>query len=182
MGGSWSNRKVIITVWSTRWTTKTTILFAIEMVGVQGGECEKALWYPSVQGIIINVIRCHSNRIILEIITCCYWISIDPLTLYHWLTPKEQKGRIFIMNILHMLRMIRAGKWPGHMCGRNISPLEKKVWHWITNSRAHGTLLSAMWQPGWKESSGENEYIYICGWVALLTTRSYHNIVNQLCC
>ena len=57
--GRWSS------VWFTRWTMETTTLFAIEMVGVQGGECEKALWYPSVQGIITNVIRCHTDRIIL---------------------------------------------------------------------------------------------------------------------
>ena len=95
------------TVWSTRWTTETTSLFAMEMMGYRGWVW-KGPWYPSVQGIDTNVIRCHTDRIILEVITCCYWVSIDLLTLCHWLTPKEQKGRILIMNILHMLIMIRA--------------------------------------------------------------------------
>lgn len=27
---------------------------------------------------------------------------------------------------------------------------------------------------------GENGYVYVCGWVILLCTGSYHNILNQL--
>ena len=44
----------------------------------------------------------------------------------------------------------------------------------------HRTLLIVMWQPGLKGSLGENGYIYLHGWVPLLSTWSYHNIVNQL--
>ena len=37
-----------------------------------------------------------------------------------------------------------------------------------------------MWQPGWEGSLGENEHMYMYGWVPLLTIWSYHNIVNWL--
>ena len=45
---------------------------------------------------------------------------------------------------------------------------------------AHGILLNVMWQPGWKGSLGENGYMYMYGWVAMLYTWNYHNIVNWL--
>ena len=45
---------------------------------------------------------------------------------------------------------------------------------------AQETLLNVMWQPGWAGSLGENGYMYMCGWVPLLSTWNYHNIVNQL--
>ena len=44
----------------------------------------------------------------------------------------------------------------------------------------HGTLLNVMWQPGWEGSSGENGYMYMCGWVPLLFTWNDHSIVDQL--
>ena len=189
MGKSWSNRKVILTVWSIRWTTETTPLFAIEMVGVQGGECEKALWYPSVQGIITKVIRCHSNRIILEIIMLLLNIYrfIDIMLLINSKRTKRKNTSYeyspYVENDQSWTMACEfIVLFSGHMCGGNISTLEKKVWHWITNSRGHETLLSVIWQPGWEESSGQNEYIYVCGWVVLLTTQNYHNIVNRLCC
>ena len=36
---------------------------------------------------------------------------------------------------------------------------------WITRTccRAQATLLSAMWQPGWEGSLGENGYMYVYG-------------------
>ena len=37
-----------------------------------------------------------------------------------------------------------------------------------------------MCQPGWEGSLGENGYMYIYGWVLLLFTWNYHNIVNWL--
>ena len=45
---------------------------------------------------------------------------------------------------------------------------------------APGTLLNIMWQPGWEGSWGENKYMYMYGWVTLLSTWSYHNSVNWL--
>ena len=42
---------------------------------------------------------------------------------------------------------------------------------------AHGTQLNVMWQPGLEESLGENEYMYMYGWVPSLFTWNYHNIV-----
>ena len=36
-----------------------------------------------------------------------------------------------------------------------------------------------MWQPGWERSLGENGYMCMYGWVPLLSTWNYHNIVNQ---
>jgi len=38
-----------------------------------------------------------------------------------------------------------------------------------------------MLQPGWEGSLGENGYIYTYGWVPLLSTWNYHNIVHWLC-
>ena len=35
--------------------------------------------------------------------------------------------------------------------------------------------------PGWEGSLGEKSYMYMYGWVALLYTWNYHNIVNRLC-
>ena len=49
---------------------------------------------------------------------------------------------------------------------------------WEGHCRAQGTLLNIMWQPGWEGSLGENRYMY--GWVLLLATWNYHDIVNQL--
>ena len=45
---------------------------------------------------------------------------------------------------------------------------------------AQGTLISVMWQPGWEWSSGENGYVYMYGWVPLLSSWSYHDIVSRL--
>ena len=45
---------------------------------------------------------------------------------------------------------------------------------------AQGTLLNVKWQPGWEGSLGENGYVYIYGWVPLLSTQNYHNTVNWL--
>ena len=50
---------------------------------------------------------------------------------------------------------------------------------WIANKdlRAQGTLLNAMWQPGWEGSVAEEGYMCVCVWVPLLLTWNYHNIV-----
>ena len=45
---------------------------------------------------------------------------------------------------------------------------------WITNK---GTLLNVRWHPGWEGSLGKNGYMYMYGWVPLLYTWNYHNIV-----
>ena len=37
-----------------------------------------------------------------------------------------------------------------------------------------------MRQPGWEGSLGESGHTYVYGWVPLLSTWSYHNIVNRL--
>ena len=44
----------------------------------------------------------------------------------------------------------------------------------------HGTLLNVMWQPAWEGAWEENGYMYMYGWVPLLSTWNYYNIVNQL--
>ena len=31
----------------------------------------------------------------------------------------------------------------------------------MTSCRAQGTLLNALWQPGWEGSLGENGYMYM---------------------
>ena len=38
-----------------------------------------------------------------------------------------------------------------------------------------------MWQLGWEGSLQENGYMYIYGWVLLLSTWNYQNIVNWVC-
>ena len=43
-----------------------------------------------------------------------------------------------------------------------------------------GHLLHVIWQPGWEGSLGKNGYMYMYGWVPLLFTWNYHNIVNWL--
>ena len=45
---------------------------------------------------------------------------------------------------------------------------------------AHGTVLNIMWQPGHKGSFGENGYVYMYGWVPLLSIWNYHSVVNWL--
>ena len=54
---------------------------------------------------------------------------------------------------------------------------------WITNKTyciAYGTLVNIMLQPGWEGSLGENGYMCMYGWVPVLFTWNFHNIVNQL--
>ena len=48
------------------------------------------------------------------------------------------------------------------------------------NCIAQGILLNIMRQPGWEGSLGEKGYMYIHGWVPLLSTWNYHNIANWL--
>ena len=45
---------------------------------------------------------------------------------------------------------------------------------------AQKTLLNVRWQPRMEGSLGENGYMYVYGWVSLLSTWNYPNIVNQL--
>ena len=45
---------------------------------------------------------------------------------------------------------------------------------------AQETLLNVRWQPRTEGSLGENGYMYVYGWVSLLSTWNYPNIVNQL--
>jgi len=45
---------------------------------------------------------------------------------------------------------------------------------------AQGALLNVMWQPGWEGSLGESGYMYMCGWIPLLSTWNNHIIVTQL--
>ena len=54
-----------------------------------------------------------------------------------------------------------------------------RIYYMFSTCLAHGTLLSVMWQPGWERYLGENEYMYMYGWVPSLFTWDYH-IVNQL--
>ena len=51
---------------------------------------------------------------------------------------------------------------------------------WITNKDQLYTtwnLLNVLWQPGWDGSLGDNGYMYMYGWVPLLFTWNYHNVV-----
>ena len=54
---------------------------------------------------------------------------------------------------------------PGHMAEREVRSRVKR-----------GGL-----EGGWEGSLGEKSYMYMYGWVALLYTWNYHNIVNRLC-
>ena len=44
-------------------------------------------------------------------------------------------------------------------------------------SIAHATLLNIMWRPGWEESLGENGYMYMYGYIPLLSTWNNHIII-----
>ena len=54
---------------------------------------------------------------------------------------------------------------------------------WVTNKDllySTGTSTQC-YVTAWMEGSlGKNGYMYICGWVPLLSTWNYHNIANQL--
>ena len=52
---------------------------------------------------------------------------------------------------------------------------------WMSNKDVlYGTFLNVMWQPRWEGSLGQNEYMYVYGWVPFLLTWNYHNIAKQL--
>ena len=59
---------------------------------------------------------------------------------------------------------------------------------WMTSKvllysrRNSAQLLSIMWQPGWEEGLGEDGYMYMFGWVPLLSTWNYGNIVISYVC
>ena len=50
---------------------------------------------------------------------------------------------------------------------------------WIAN-KVLLYLFNVMWQPGWEQNLGENGYMCMDGWVAVLPAWNYHNIVDQL--
>ena len=53
---------------------------------------------------------------------------------------------------------------------------------WMTNKDLlvwHMELCSMLWQAGCKGSLGENGYMCIRGWIPLLFTWNYPNIINQ---
>ena len=58
----------------------------------------------------------------------------------------------------------------------------RKNWWPVTNkvllySAGNSAQLCSVWQPGWERSLGENGYMGMYGWVPLLSTWNYHNIV-----
>ena len=66
------------------------------------------------------------------------------------------------------------GVWDGHV---------HMYLKWVTNKALYtgqGILLGDRWQPGWEGSLGEHGYMYMYGWVPLLSTWNHQNIVNQL--
>ena len=67
---------------------------------------------------------------------------------------------------------------PFHTCWGRVPvwPAPKRRWEWAQKQRAH----TAVWQPGWEGSWGENGYTCMHGWVTLLCTWIYHDTVNQI--
>ena len=65
--------------------------------------------------------------------------------------------------------------WGGQRTGVSAlaSFLPKNTQDWYPYCIAQGTLLNVIWQPGWEGSLGENGYVYLYGWVALLCTWNY---------
>ena len=50
---------------------------------------------------------------------------------------------------------------------------------WCIQAMEYYSMLKIS-KPGWEGNLGENRYMYVYGWVPLLFTWSYHNIVNWL--
>ena len=54
---------------------------------------------------------------------------------------------------------------------------------WVINKTllySTGNFVQCMWQPGYKKSVRKTGYMYIYGWVPLLSFWNYHNFVNWL--
>ena len=69
----------------------------------------------------------------------------------------------------------RQGVWGGH-----VHTAVLRMDNQQGPTTAQGTLLSVMRQAGGEGSLGESGYMYMYGWVPLLSTWNFHNIVNWL--
>ena len=70
-----------------------------------------------------------------------------------------------------------------HAAVHGVTKSGTRLSNWTTTRTycvAQGTLLNVTWQPGWEGSLGKNGSMYVYGWVTVLFTWNYHNIVNLL--
>ena len=104
--------------------------------------------------------------------------------LYMWNLKGNDANELIIEKATHRLREWTYGcQGEGTVREFGIDIYTRRYLKWITNkdcSIARGTLLNIMWQPGWKGSLKENGYMYMYGWVPLLSTWNYHNFVTGL--
>ena len=54
---------------------------------------------------------------------------------------------------------------------------------WLANGTCHiaqRTLLNTLWWSMWEKNMKENGCVYMYNWIALLYSKNYHKLVNQL--
>ena len=111
---------------------------------------------------------------------CENWNTLVNLCL-SFITYKM--GIIILITIIMLISKACEIKWTNSKQNKNGTDMYTLLYlKWITTRtycRAQGTLLNVMWKPGWEGSLGENGYMYMYGWVALLCTWNSHNIVNR---
>ena len=85
------------------------------------------------------------------------------------------------MSVSKLREMVKdRAAWHAAVHGVSKSPRRLSNWTARTYCVAQGILLNVTWQPGREGSLGKNGYMCMYGWVTLLFTWNYHNIVNLL--
>ena len=85
-----------------------------------------------------------------------------------------------LSQVLHQLRS-SSGSYLAALEADNTAAVEEHTRENTDQNDCHRELCSMLrGQLGWEGSLGENAYMYVYGWVPLLSTWNYHNIVNHL--
>ena len=85
-----------------------------------------------------------------------------------------------LSQVLHQLRS-SSGSYLAALEADNTAAVEEHTRENTDQNDCHRELCSMLQgQLGWEGSLGENAYMYVYGWVPLLSTWNYHNIVNHL--
>ena len=125
-----------------------------------------------------------SRRVGHDWVTELNWTDLQPAGL---LCPWDFSGKNTGVGCHSLLQ----GIFPTQ--GSNFCPLcllycTLILYHWAIKdalpfkTTKQNTAQGTLQQPGWEGSLGGNGYMYIYGWLPLLSTRTYHNIINQLHC
>ena len=97
----------------------------------------------------------------------------NPLVLPLWYCLSIRLSHPHFPSLNFTSKITSSGVWDRHV-HTAIFKMDKQL-------RPTESLFSVMWQLGWEGSLGENGYMYMYGWVFLLSTWNYHNIINWLC-